>query len=58
VGTGDWLGEDNNLARYVAESDSWRFYVAGSQVSLVYNLDDGLIYVWRGSDGWVSYPSS
>ena len=58
IGTGDWAGQDNNVARYDSASDTWSFYEAGTVVGMVRNLADGLIYTWRGSDGWVSYPSS
>lgn len=58
AGTGDWSGEDNNLAAYVADGAFWRFYTAGVQVGLVRNLADSQLYVWHGSDGWVLYPFS
>lgn len=48
TGTGDWTGQDNNLARYVAEGDFWQFYEAGTQVRIVFNEDDGGLYVWHG----------
>jgi len=47
--TGAWAGQDNNLARYVAEGDFWQFYEAGTQVHIVLNLDDGGLYAWTGS---------
>lgn len=47
--TGAWAGQDNNLARYVAEGDFWQFYDAGTQVRIVLNLDDGGLYAWTGS---------
>lgn len=47
--TGAWAGQDNNLARYVAEGDFWQFYEAGTQVRIVLNLDDGGLYAWTGS---------
>jgi hypothetical protein len=58
VGTGAWAGEDGNLARYVAEGIFWRFYEAGTHVGLVRSQSDYLLYSWRGSEGWVVYPSS
>lgn len=45
--TGAWVGEDDNLARYVAEGDFWQFYPAGSQIRIVFNQDDGGMYVWH-----------
>src|SRR5690606_32962380 len=45
--TGAWAGQDNNLARYVAEGDFWQFYEAGTQVRIVFNEDDGGLYVWH-----------
>lgn len=51
--TGAWDGQDNNLARYVAEGDFWQFYVAGTQVHIVLNKDDGGLYAWSGS-AWVA----
>lgn len=48
--TGAWAGQDNNLARYVADGAFWQFYVAGTQVRLVLNLDDGGLY--RHATGW------
>jgi hypothetical protein len=47
--TGAWAGQDNNLARYVAEGDFWQFYEAGTNVHVVLNLDDGGLYAWTGS---------
>lgn len=49
-GTGAWAGQDNNLARYVADGAFWQFYTAGTQVRLVLNLDDGGLYRYIG--GW------
>lgn len=51
--TGAWAGEDNNLARYVAEGDIWQFYAAGVNVHLILNRDDGALYAWNGS-AWVA----
>lgn len=42
--TGAWAGQDNNLARYVAEGDFWQFYEAGVEVHYVINRDDGNLY--------------
>lgn len=50
--TGDWAGEDNNLARYVADGAFWQFYDAGVNVHLVLNKDDGGLYAWDGA-AWV-----
>ena len=47
--TGAWAGQDNNLARYVAEGDFWQFYAAGTNVHIVLNLDDGGLYACTGS---------
>ena len=53
--TGAWAGQDNNLARYVAEGDFWQFYEAGVKVHYVLNRDDGNLYKFvPGSPGsWV-----
>jgi hypothetical protein len=48
--TGAWAGQDNNLARYVAEGNFWQFYEAGTQVRVVFNDDDGGLYVWHGGE--------
>jgi hypothetical protein len=56
VGTGAWSGQDDNLARYVAEGTFWQFYTAGVQVNLVVSREDGGIYAYNGtsaSSGWV-----
>lgn len=47
--TGAWVGEDNNLARYVADGAFWQFYEAGVNVHLVLNKDDGGLYAWDGA---------
>lgn len=47
--TGDWAGQDDNLARYVAEGDFWQFFEAGAQVRIVFNSDDGGLYVWHAA---------
>ena len=48
--TGAWVGEDDNLARYVAEGTFWQFYEAGTQARIVFNNDDGGLYVWHGGE--------
>jgi hypothetical protein len=55
VGTGAWAGQDDNLARYVADGAFWQFYTAGIQVRLIVNLDDSGIYSYNSSSasaGW------
>lgn len=47
--SGAWAGQDDSLARYVAEGDFWQFFEAGTQVHMVLNYDDGAIYGWTGS---------
>lgn len=42
--TGAWAGQENNLARYVAEGAFWQFFVAGVQVHLIVNRDDLGLY--------------
>lgn len=42
--TGAWAGHDRDLARYVAEGDSWQFFEAGVEVFYVLNRDDGGFY--------------
>lgn len=54
--TGAWAGQANNLARYVAEGNAWQFFVAGVQVGLVLNRDDGNLYKFdevNSPQGWV-----
>lgn len=51
--TGDWAGQDGNLARYVDEGDFWQFYDAGDSVHVILNRDDNSIYAWNGS-AWVA----
>ncbi|MCO1336949.1 DUF2793 domain-containing protein [Microbulbifer sp. OS29] len=47
TGTGDWAGQDNQLARYVADPGYWQFFPA----KVVLNQVDGLLYI-NGSSGW------
>lgn len=47
--TGAWAGQDNNLARYVAEGTFWQFYVAGTNVHFVLNKADDGLYKWGGA---------
>lgn len=47
-GTGDWSGQDENMAQYVEEGDFWQFYEAGAQIHIV--LYDGEIYAYDA--GW------
>lgn len=48
--TGDWTGQENNLARYVAEGDFWKFKEAGTEVRVVCNkAASNAIYAWSGS---------
>lgn len=47
--TGEWLGQENNMARYVAEGSFWQFLEAGTQVRLVVNNDDAGLYFWNVS---------
>lgn len=47
--TGAWAGQDGNLARYVAEGDFWQFFEAGTQVRLVLNLADNVLYAYNDS---------
>jgi hypothetical protein len=55
VATGDWAGQENNLARYVDDGNFWEFYEAGVQVHLLLNQEDGNLYKYvDGSPpGWV-----
>ena len=48
--TGAWSGQDDKLARYVAEGDFWQFFTAGDQVRIVFNDDDGGLYVWHAAE--------
>lgn len=49
--TGAWAGQDDKLARYVAASTTWQFFAPGTQARLVFNQDDGGLYVWH-SGAW------
>lgn len=48
-GTGAWAGQDNNLARYVADGAFWQFFAAGTQIRFVFNQADGGLYVWHSA---------
>lgn len=50
--TGAWAGHENDLARYVAEGNSWQFFSAGDEVAIVYNDDDGGLYIFS-SGSWI-----
>lgn len=54
--TGDWAGQDDNLARYVADGDFWQFYTAGDQIRVVFDQDTGGMYVWH-SGAWALLAS-
>ena len=47
--TGAWAGKDDNLARYVAAGDFWQFLAPGTQARIVFNADDGGLYVWHAA---------
>lgn len=49
TGSGDWAGEDDQLAVYRATGDFWDFYAA----KIVINLADGLLYI--NNAGWLPY---
>ena len=51
--TGEWEGQDDNLARYVEEGDFWQFYEAGESAHVILNRDDNSIYAWNGS-AWIA----
>lgn len=56
AGSGAWSGQDDNLARYVAEGTFWQFFTAGIQVNLIVSQEDGGIYAYNAtsaSSGWV-----
>jgi len=46
IGTAEWAGEDDKLARYDATCGSWQFFTANQ----VLNLDDSKIYI--NNNGW------
>jgi hypothetical protein len=46
TGTGAWAGHNNAIARYVAASNTWKFFAAGVQAWLFINQDDGNLYRW------------
>lgn len=47
--TGAWAGQANKLARYVTDGAFWQFYTPGTQIRLVFNQDDGGLYVWHAA---------
>lgn len=47
--TGDWAGQELNLAKYVLEGDFWEFFVAGDQVNALINRADGNLYTFDDS---------
>jgi hypothetical protein len=51
VATGAWVGEEDNLARYVAQGTFWQFYQAGSQVKFILNVDNDGFYKFTGGTG-------
>jgi len=51
--TGDWAGQDNNMARWIDDPGFWQFYPAGTQVRIVLNNADGVLYIWNGAQ-WVA----
>jgi hypothetical protein len=54
--TGAWTGLEDYLVRYRTEGAFWQSYAPGTQVRLVLNNDDGIIYRWaseESSPGWV-----
>lgn len=51
--TGDWAGEENNLAYYIAEETRWEFYTAGTKIKIVLNNEDGALYIWNGAQ-WIA----
>lgn len=53
-GSGAWTSQNDNLARYVATGAFWDFFVAGALVRQVVNLDDGQLYYFNESNGWVA----
>ena len=55
TGSGAWAGHDDELARYVEDGDFWQFFAPGTQIALVRNQDDGLLYQYDG--GWAVYPA-
>lgn len=53
--TGDWAGQELNLARFVDDGNFWQFFQAGVEVHYVINRADGNLYKFvEGSPGsWV-----
>lgn len=60
TGTGDFLGHDDDMARYVSAGAFWQFYPPGTAVSLVFNSNDLTIYAFDPSTagGWFQFVSS
>lgn len=53
--TSSWVGQENNVARYVATGNFWQFYVAGDQAKLL--MMAGVIYTWSGT-AWIPASGS
>lgn len=53
--TGAWALQEDNLARYVLEGNSWQFFEAGTEVILVLNQDDGGLYAYAVNDSSPSW---
>lgn len=59
--TGAWAGLEDYLVRYRTEGAFWQSYAPGTQVRLVTNNDDGILYRWsseESSPAWVPASSS
>jgi hypothetical protein len=57
VGTGDWAGKDDYLARWVSEGEFWQFFTPGVQISLLVDQDTGSIQFYDSINisppGWI-----
>lgn len=51
-GSGDWAGQDNQLAVWDAQGEYWHFYSA----KLVLNANDGAVY-YKSASGWTPAAS-
>jgi len=51
--SGAWAGHADDLARYVSEGSFWQFFVAGDNVRIVLNEDDGGLYAFIAGN-WVA----